>query len=124
MRSGIRSLAGVGLSAAVSLRWASAPLAFLRFSAPLYCLLFQSPRSIRSLAFLWLNTGDDWQLVEVVLFLCSEVLLCFLLYLCVCVVLCLSDYCPQWPSAWAHCCAVFVFSGWCCEHLPRPQQRL
>jgi hypothetical protein len=27
--------------------------------------------------FLWLIAGGDWKLVEVVLFLCSEVLLCF-----------------------------------------------
>jgi hypothetical protein len=30
----------------------------------------------RSLVFLWLIAGGDWKLVEVVLFLCSEVLLC------------------------------------------------
>jgi hypothetical protein len=62
--------------AAVCLRWASAPPVFQRFSAPLWCLLFHSPRPIRSLVFLWLIAGGDWKLVEVVLFLCSEVLLC------------------------------------------------
>jgi hypothetical protein len=53
------------------------------------CLLFQSPRSIWSLVFLWLIDGGDWKLVEVVLFLCSEVLLCPVDLQCACVVLCL-----------------------------------
>ena len=35
-----------------------------------------------------------------------------------------SDYCPPWPGAWAPCCAVFVFSGWCRGRLPRLRQRL
>nr|ACG40683.1 hypothetical protein [Zea mays] len=73
-------------------------------SAPLCCLLFQSPRSIRSLAFLCLIAGGDCKLVEVVLLLCSEVLPCSLLHLCACVVLCSSDYChrglvPGLPAA-------------------------
>jgi hypothetical protein len=35
-----------------------------------------------------------------------------------------SDCCPPWPSVWAPCCAVFIFSGWCRGHLPRFRQRL
>jgi hypothetical protein len=35
-----------------------------------------------------------------------------------------SDYCPPWPGAWAPCCMVFVFSGWCRGRLPRLRQRL
>jgi hypothetical protein len=47
-------------------------------SSPLLlcCLLFHSPQSIRFLVFLWLIAGGDWKLVEVVMFLCSEVLMC------------------------------------------------
>jgi hypothetical protein len=58
-------------------------------SAPLCCLLFHSSQSIRFLVFLWLIAGGDWKLVEVVMFLCSEVLLCPVDLQCACVVLCL-----------------------------------
>jgi hypothetical protein len=58
-------------------------------SVPLCCLLFHSPQSIRFLVFLWLVAGGDWKLVEVVLFLCSEVLMWPVDLQCACVVLCL-----------------------------------
>jgi hypothetical protein len=35
-----------------------------------------------------------------------------------------SDLCPPWPGAWALCCAVFLFSGWCRGRLLRLRQRL
>jgi hypothetical protein len=52
-------------------------------------LLFGVPFSSihKSLVFQWLIAGGDWKQKEVVLFLCSEVLLCSLLHLCACVVL-------------------------------------
>ena len=56
-------------------------------SAPLCCLLFHSPQSIRSLVFLWLIAGGDWKKVEAVLLLCSAVFPCSLILLCACVVL-------------------------------------
>jgi hypothetical protein len=52
---------------------------------------------------------------------CSSLLLC----LGTCVVPCtLSGLCPPWPGAWAPCCAVFLFSGWCRGRHPRLRQRL
>jgi hypothetical protein len=80
--------------------------------------------SIRSPVFCIQLAGGDWKKVEVVLLLCSAVLLHSLIHLCACVVLCSSDYCPPWPGVWAPCCTVFVFSGWCCGHIPQPQQQL
>jgi hypothetical protein len=83
-----------------------------------------SPPFNRSLAFQYSSRRWLEVLVEVVLFLYSEVLPCSLPHLCAYVVLCSPDYCPPWPGAWAPCCAVFVFSGWCRGRLTRPQQRL
>jgi hypothetical protein len=76
--------------------------------------------SIWSLVFCNQLVGGDWKKVEVLLLLCSVVLPHSLIHLCACVVLCSSDYCLPWPGAWAPCCAVFVFSGWCCGRLPQP----
>ena len=58
-------------------------------SVTLCCLMFHSPQAIRFLVFLWLIAGGDWKLVEVVLFLFSEFLLCPVDLQCACVVLCL-----------------------------------
>jgi hypothetical protein len=96
----------------------------VRSTQLLYFAGKSSPPFNRSLEFQYSSRRWLEVLVEVVLFLYSEVLPCSLPHLCACVVLCSPDYCPPWPGAWAPCCAVFVFSGWCRGRLTRPQQRL
>jgi hypothetical protein len=115
------------------LRWVRHPLAGSLsgdtrslLSLPVRCTSHELDWFLRSLVFLWwfslVATGRGWRWCCA----CSAWTSCaLLLRSSTCVVLCFFyGYCPPWPGAWAPCCVVFLFSGWCRGRLSWPQQRL